>query len=518
MCKLLSIRDALLNRPQNSSMVRTSLMFVGVAFVCLYFADTTISTYDPWLEIHRMMLGVITPDFFAIDAIGSALVKTVDFALVGVSLGAVSGFFLAQVYHLRTVRLACSLVRSVHELFWALIFLQMLGLTPLTGILAIALPYAGICAKVYSETLEEAEAPALQAVPLGSGIVSTFFYVRLPEVWVHIVNYTGYRFECGLRSSAVLGFVGLPTLGFYLESAFNEGNYSEVSALLITFYVLIATIKYWLRPKLLGIYLIAAPFLLGGGADIKLGNVIRFLTVDIVPAPLRGSDLLDIFNWMNFFSWAQNMLTDQALPGIIATIILTQIALVGTAFLSLAFFPLISEKFLGKYGRMVGHLFLVVVRSTPEFILAYVFLHFWGPSMLPAIIALSLHNGAIIGHLMGRYSNEIRLRPDHANGISLYGYEIVPRLYGQFLAFLFYRWEVIMRETAILGILGIATLGFYVDSALADIRLDRAMFLIAITALLNVGIDSLSRHIRQRLRLSRTVQNHSRVSAQTDGT
>ena len=65
-----------------------------------------------------------------------------------------------------------------------------------------------------------------------------------------------------------------------------------------------------------------------------------------------------------------------------------------------------------------------------------------------------------------------------------------------------------MRETAILGILGIATLGFYVDSAMADIRLDRALFLIFITALLNVGIDSLSRRIRKRLRLSRTVQNH----------
>ena len=65
-----------------------------------------------------------------------------------------------------------------------------------------------------------------------------------------------------------------------------------------------------------------------------------------------------------------------------------------------------------------------------------------------------------------------------------------------------------MRETAILGILGIATLGFYVDSALADIRLDRALFLIVITAFLNVGIDSLSRNIRQRLRLSRTVQHH----------
>ena len=96
----------------------------------------------------------------------------------------------------------------------------------------------------------------------------------------------------------------------------------------------------------------------------------------------------------------------------------------------------------------------------------------------------------------------MRLRPDRPRGVDLYCYEVLPRLYGQFLAFLFYRWEVIMRETAILGILGIATLGFYVDSALADIRLDRAMILIAITAVLNMGIDALSRRIRSRLHLS----------------
>ncbi|NQV98744.1 MAG: ABC transporter permease [Rhodospirillales bacterium] len=487
-------------------MVRTSLGFVALAVVCLFFADISITTHDPWFEARRMLVGVVTPDFLAFDIIADALLKTVAFALVGVALGAVSGFLLAQIFHFRIVRLLCAFVRAIHELFWALIFLQMLGLTPLTGILAIALPYAGICAKVYAETLEEAELPALVAVPAASSLVSTFFYVRLPEVWVHIVTYTSYRFECGLRSSAVLGFVGLPTLGFYLETAFNEGNYSEASALLITFYVLIASLRFWMRKRLIGLYLLVAPFLLGGGMDIKLSNITRFLGVDIVPVPLRGADLADPSVWSAFADWSMHLLADQALPGIIATLLLTQIALVGTAFLSLAFFPLISEKFLGKYGRMAGHLFLVVVRSTPEFILAYIFLQFWGPSMLPAIVALSLHNGAIIGHLMGRFSNEVILRPDHARGLNLYGFEVVPRIYGQFLAFLFYRWEVIMRETAILGILGIATLGFYVDSALADIRLDRALFLIAITALLNVGIDSLSRFIRQRLRLNRTVQ------------
>jgi phosphonate transport system permease protein len=75
------------------------------------------------------------------------------------------------------------------------------------------------------------------------------------------------------------------------------------------------------------------------------------------------------------------------------------------------------------------------------------------------------------------------------------------------LAFLFYRWEVILRETAILGILGIATLGFYVDSAFADIRFDRALFLILVTALLNICVDTVSRMIRARLRLRTTIEH-----------
>ncbi|MDF1764193.1 MAG: hypothetical protein P1U57_12350, partial [Oleibacter sp.] len=66
-----------------------------------------------------------------------------------------------------------------------------------------------------------------------------------------------------------------------------------------------------------------------------------------------------------------------------------------------------------------------------------------------------------------------------------------------FLALLFYRWEVIMRESAIMGILGIATLGFYIDSAFEEIRFDKAFFLIIVAALLNILVDSLSRRLRR---------------------
>ena len=494
-------------RPRYSRAVVVSFAFVAIAAFFLLFADLSITTIDPWAEIGRMAWGLATPDFFAVETIGTAILQTIAFALVGVALAAVGGFVLAQFFHVGPVRWACAFVRSIHELFWALIFLQVLGLSPLTGVLAIAIPYAGICAKVYAETLEETPPAALRALPAGVSTISAFFYVRLPDAWVHIKNYTFYRFECGLRSSAVLGFIGLPTLGYYLETDFSEGNYSEAAALLIVFYVIIATLRYWARPRLLGLYLVAAPFLLGGASDIRMTNIVRFLTEDIVPAPLRDASLLDAQTWSALGDWLAMLLADQALPGIVATVLLTQIALVGTGVLALAFFPLISEKFFGRYGRGLGHLFLVVVRSTPEFILVYIFLQLWGPSMLPAIVALSLHNGAIIGHLLGRYSDEVRLRPDSATGFNRYAFEIVPRVYGQFLAYLFYRWEIIMRETAIVGILGIATLGFYIDSAIADIRLDRAMLLILITALLNIGIDSLSRAIRARLRLSMRVES-----------
>lgn len=483
-------------------MLRVSGLFVAIAFACLLAADISITTLDPWTEMKRMALGAVTPDFTAVTDIGWVLLRTVAFAFCGVALGAVGGFLLSQLFHYGPVRWGCAFVRAIHELFWALIFLQMFGLTPLTGVLAIALPYAGICAKVYAETLEEGDQRAVKVLAPGTDVVSAFLYARLPGVWVHIKNYTSYRFECGLRSSAVLGFVGLPTLGFYLETAFSEGNYSEAAALMILFYILIASLRMWVRPKFIALYAIILPFFLGGGFKIEMSNIVRFFSVDIVPAPLRDNAGGGAERWSDFADWLWLMVADMALPGIIATVLLTQIALVGTGVLALLMFPLISKKFFGPVGRSLGHGFLVIVRSTPEFILAYVFLQLWGPSMLPAIVALALHNGAIIGHLMGRFSDEVTLRPDHARGLNLYSYEMLPRIYGQFLAYLFYRWEVIMRETAILGILGIATLGFFIDSALSEIRIDRAMFLIVVTAALNIGIDILSRRIRLRLHLS----------------
>ncbi|MEE2997420.1 MAG: ABC transporter permease [Pseudomonadota bacterium] len=490
-------------RRDPSPLARTTTGFFLIAILCLIFADIAISTGDPWREFGLLLKGVVTPDFYRTESLFLVIAYTVAFALLGVTLANIVGFGLALVFHFRIVRTGCAFIRAIHELFWALIFLQMFGLSPLTGVLAIAIPYAGIIAKVYAEILEEADQRPLSAVPVGTGGASSFLFVRLPDVWAHFRTYSMYRLECGLRSSAVLGFIGLPTLGFHLETAFKEGLYSEVSALLILFYLIIATMRVWMKKPILPVYLVAAAAILPWDMTFSWAHIRRFLTEDIIPHPVRvgGDNMISALG-----DWLWMLVADQVWPGTIATVQLTMIALVATGLLTLFFFPLISPLLLGRTARTGGHVFLVVVRSTPEYILAFVLLNLWGPSMLPAIVALSLHNAAIIGHLIGRFTETLQLRIDAVKGVNRYFYEIIPRIYRQLLALLFYRWEVILRETAILGILGIATLGFYVDSAFADLRFDRALFLILITAMLNICVDIISRSIRSRLRLQTTLE------------
>jgi phosphonate transport system permease protein len=66
------------------------------------------------------------------------------------------------------------------------------------------------------------------------------------------------------------------------------------------------------------------------------------------------------------------------------------------------------------------------------------------------------------------------------------------------LALLYYRAEVILRETAILGMLGVATLGFYIEEGFDYLLFDVAFFLLLVTAMLNIAVDALSRRLRPK--------------------
>lgn len=469
--------------------------FVVLAAACLPLADLAVAGHDPRAALMRMGRGFLSPDFGAIEQILRALALTVAFAVAGVALGGVAGLCLAPFYRWRAVRGLAIALRSVHELFWALLLLQVFGISVWSGVLAIALPYAGIFAKVLSEMLDEADSrPAAWLGPRVDAL-TRFLWARAPLAGSQMASYALYRLECGLRSSAVLGFVGLPTLGFQLDSFFRQGDYGAAGAVMILYVGLIASIRLWMRPRLVLGWLVFAAVMLATVRTPPMGQgaLWRFLSQDIIPAPLRQGDPAGLLAWLG------TLMQGAILPGLAATLIVAQLALVLAGAVAFVAQALIVPRVTGRAGAALGHLVLVILRSFPEYMLAYLFLQVWGPSMLPAILALGLHNGAIIGHLLGRQAAGLALRADAPRGLTLWGWEIVPRLFGNFVALCLYRWEIIIRESAIMGILGIATLGFFLDDAIGELRMDRAVVILAATGLVTVGIDTLSRAIRARI-------------------
>ena len=172
------------------------------------------------------------------------LVLAVPLALLSVrvlSLSALGGQMAALPAFLRqAVRVLLVVLRSVPELVWALVFVRVVGLGPTSGVLAIALTYGGMLGKVYGDILESGETHATTSLLRnGSGRLQAFFYSLLPQNAQELTSYTVYRWECAIRSSAVLGFVGAGGLGQLMDSSMKMFAGGEVATILLVLMLLV---------------------------------------------------------------------------------------------------------------------------------------------------------------------------------------------------------------------------------------------------------------------------------------
>lgn len=139
-----------------------------------------------------------------------------------------------------------TLMRSVHELLWAVIFLAAFGLNTFAAVIAIAIPYAGTLAKIFSEMIDETardSGAALRAS--GASPLQVFVFGLLPRAAPDMASYAFYRFECAIRSSAILGFFGYETLGYFIKASFDNVHYGEVWTYLYTLFALVIVLDAW---------------------------------------------------------------------------------------------------------------------------------------------------------------------------------------------------------------------------------------------------------------------------------
>ncbi|GAB3373736.1 PhnE/PtxC family ABC transporter permease [Azotobacter armeniacus] len=131
-------------------------------------------------------------------------------------------------------------LRSVPEIVWALLFVRAVGLGPSAGVLAIAITYAGMLGKVYAEIFESVDPRPTRAL-LGSGTprLAAFLYGILPNAAAEMLSYTVYRWECAIRASVVMGFVGAGGLGQQIDLSMRMFAGGEVASMLLTFLLLV---------------------------------------------------------------------------------------------------------------------------------------------------------------------------------------------------------------------------------------------------------------------------------------
>ena len=145
-----------------------------------------------------------------------------------------------------SVRALIALMRSVHELLWAILFLAAFGLNNFSAVIAIAIPYGGTLAKVFSELLDECPRESARNLrAIGAGPIQVFLWGLLPRAIGDMSAYSFYRFECAVRSSAILGFFGYPTLGYYLRLSAENVHYREVWTYLYALIAIVLVLELW---------------------------------------------------------------------------------------------------------------------------------------------------------------------------------------------------------------------------------------------------------------------------------
>jgi len=138
------------------------------------------------------------------------------------------------------VRLALTIFRSVPEIVWALLFVRAVGLGATAGVFAIGITYGGMLGKVYSEIFESGDTrPTVALLESGAGHVAAFVYGMLPVALPELISYTVYRWECAVRASVIMGFVGAGGLGMQMELSMRMLNGGEVATMLVIFLLLV---------------------------------------------------------------------------------------------------------------------------------------------------------------------------------------------------------------------------------------------------------------------------------------
>jgi len=410
----------------------------------------------------------------------------------------------------RSMRAVLGLLRAVPDLMWGLLFVVAVGLGSLAGTLALAVSYCGVLGRVYADVFEDVDPRPLEALhATGATRAQVFLRAIWPQAVPSVIAYTLYSFECCVRAASVLGFIGAGGIGYEINLSMRLFEYGQVCTLIAAFIMLVAAtdaLSRFLRRRLranaplgslahehltvagsrlqrlmlsgritrgkitaLIIAVIALSFYASGFTDGALTDpglrmrVARFIGAMFPPE-------VDLSFLRSLALPLMQTIGISVMGTLIGITIGSVLSLPATATLVLAEPDAAGRRSLA--ARMVrwiiytaARLALNALRSIPELIWVLICILAVGLGPFAGTVAIGLHTGGVLGKLYAETLEEVPAAPVEAlraSGASLFQillWGIWPQARPMLGSYTVLRWEMNLRVSTILGLVGGGGLG-----------------------------------------------------------
>ena len=450
---------------------------------------------------------------------------------------------LAVAWFSRSCRALLGFLRAVPDLIWGLLFVVAVGLGPLAGVLALAVSYGGLLGRVYADVFEDVDSRALEALH-AAGATRTQVFLRAiwPQAKPSTVAYTLYLLECCARSASVLGFIGAGGIGYEINLSMRLFEYGQVLTLILALVALVASTdffsRYWRRrlhanapagslayqnienersfrnhagrrTRAMVIVLIAAVatsfYLTGFFTSTRAGllsRIVRFagemFPPELDPVFLRSlaAPLIQTIGIS-----VMGTLTGIAIGAVLSLPATTTLVFAGEDEAG-------SRSLLGRAARAFVYyatrLALNVLRSIPELVWALMCILVVGLGQFGGTLAVGLHTGGVLGKLYAETLEEVPARPVEAlratgaQPLQILLWGIWPQARPTLVSYTVLRWEMNLRVSTVLGLVGGGGLGQAIYNNIQLGFYSRITTIVAIIYVLVIMTDWLGDRLRNR--------------------
>jgi phosphonate transport system permease protein len=251
------------NRPASSRLATPLVAALALAIFIYGLIDLDFSFSRLIAGVSQLgwiSLMMLPPDpGSSLPAYLAALGETLSIALLGTTLAALAALPVSLLAARNVVpsaifrfpvRRFLDSIRGVDTLIWALVWINVVGLGPFAGVLAIAVADFGAFGKLFSEAIEAADRKEVEGIRASGG--SKLHEIRfglMPQVLPVIAGQVLYFIESNTRSATIIGIVGAGGIGLQLAEQIRVLEWQKVSFLILMILVAVAAID-WISNRL----------------------------------------------------------------------------------------------------------------------------------------------------------------------------------------------------------------------------------------------------------------------------